>query len=55
MAVRRDAAQLSTLLDRVAAGEIRINVADRHPLADLPAIHAQADQGTLHGKTVITL
>jgi NADPH:quinone reductase-like Zn-dependent oxidoreductase len=55
MYVHGDGAGLATLLSRVADGEVRIDVAGRHPLADLAAVHAQADQGTLHGKTVITL
>lgn len=55
MAVRSDAAQLAAILDRIAAGEIRTDITDRRPLADLPAVHAQADQSALHGKTVITL
>jgi NADPH:quinone reductase-like Zn-dependent oxidoreductase len=55
MAVRSDAAQLAAIYARIAAGEIRVDVGARRPLADLPAVHAQADEGTLHGKTVITL
>ncbi|MFI0243064.1 NADP-dependent oxidoreductase [Streptomyces sp. NPDC016845] len=55
MAVRSDAEQLTSLLARVAAGEILIDITDRRPLAELPTVHAQADQGALPGKTVITL
>lgn len=55
MVVRSDPAQLADLLGLVAAGEIRIDAAARRPLADLPAVHAEADRGTLHGKTVITV
>ncbi|TYB56130.1 NADP-dependent oxidoreductase [Nonomuraea sp. PA05] len=55
MAVRSDAAQLSGLLTRVAAGQLRLDVAQRLPLPELPAVHAQADQGSLPGKTVIVV
>ncbi|ACU75359.1 Alcohol dehydrogenase GroES domain protein [Catenulispora acidiphila DSM 44928] len=54
MAVRSDAAQLADLLAQAAAGTLRIDIANRRPLAELPDIHARADQGTLGGKTVIT-
>lgn len=51
--VRSDAAQLAELVRRVDAGELRIDVADRRPLADLAAVHADADAGRLRGKTVV--
>jgi NADPH:quinone reductase-like Zn-dependent oxidoreductase len=53
MGVRSDAAQLAELLERAAAGRLSINVAQRRPLAELADVHAQADAGTLPGKTVI--
>jgi NADPH:quinone reductase-like Zn-dependent oxidoreductase len=53
--VRPDAGQLATLVNRVDAGELRIHVADRVDLDDLPAVHARSDAGTLTGRTVITL
>jgi NADPH:quinone reductase-like Zn-dependent oxidoreductase len=52
--VRSDAGQLARLTALVDAGELRIDVAQRVPLADLAAVHAQAAAGTLPGKTVIT-
>ena len=51
---RSDAAQLAGLAARVDAGELRIDVAQRRPLADLPAVHDQAAAGRLPGKTVLT-
>jgi NADPH:quinone reductase-like Zn-dependent oxidoreductase len=51
--VRSDAQQLSHLVALVDAGELRIEVAQRVPLAQLPAVHAQAAAGELSGKTVI--
>jgi NADPH:quinone reductase-like Zn-dependent oxidoreductase len=53
MAVRSDAAQLAGLAAKVDAGELRIDVADRRPLAELADIHRQAEQGALPGKIVI--
>ncbi|WP_240692048.1 hypothetical protein [Amycolatopsis sp. CFH S0740] len=40
--------------ERVDAGTLRITVADRRPLADLPAVHEEAASGRLVGKTVLT-
>ncbi|WP_280277737.1 NADP-dependent oxidoreductase [Nocardia wallacei] len=51
--VRSDAGQLAELVRRVDAGELRIDVADRRPLADLAAVHADADAGRLPGKTIL--
>jgi NADPH:quinone reductase-like Zn-dependent oxidoreductase len=51
--VRSDADQLADLAARVGTGELRVEVAQRVPLAELPAVHAQAAAGALPGKTVI--
>jgi NADPH:quinone reductase-like Zn-dependent oxidoreductase len=53
MAVRSDAAQLAGLVAKVDAGELRIDVADRRPLAGLADVHRDAVQGALPGKVVI--
>ncbi|MCO5970359.1 NADP-dependent oxidoreductase [Actinoallomurus soli] len=53
MFVRSDADQLSRLVALADSGELRVDVAQRVPLAELPAVHAQAAAGTLHGKVVI--
>ena len=50
---RSDAAQLAELVTLVDAGDLQIDVADRRPLADLAAVHEQADAGRLAGKTVL--
>jgi NADPH:quinone reductase-like Zn-dependent oxidoreductase len=52
--VRSDAAQLARLVALIDAGELHVDVAQRVPLAELPAVHTQAADGTLPGKTVIT-
>lgn len=51
--VRSDAAQLAELVRRVDAGELVIDVADRRPLADAAAVHADADANRLPGKTIL--
>ncbi|WP_037370616.1 NADP-dependent oxidoreductase [Amycolatopsis orientalis] len=48
-----NAGQLAELVERVDAGTLRITVADRRPLADLPAVHDEAAAGRLAGKTVL--
>jgi NADPH:quinone reductase-like Zn-dependent oxidoreductase len=52
--VRSDAAQLTELVARVDAGDLRIEVAERRPLTDLAAVHDEAAAGRLSGKTVLT-
>ncbi|MEV1077504.1 NADP-dependent oxidoreductase [Streptomyces sp. NPDC050211] len=51
--VRSDADQLSRLVALIDSGELRVDVAQRVPLAELPTVHAQAATGELHGKVVI--
>ncbi|MER7619113.1 zinc-binding dehydrogenase, partial [Nonomuraea wenchangensis] len=51
--VRSDAGQLGRLAELIDSGELRVEVARRVPLAELPAVHAQAAAGELHGKVVI--
>ena len=51
--VRSDAEQLSRLVAMVDRGELRVDVADRVPLAELRAVHAKAGTGALSGKVVV--
>ena len=51
--VRSDAAQLAGLVSRVDNGQLRIDVADRLPLAQGAAVHDDSDAGRLHGKTIL--
>jgi len=51
--VQSDAGQLSRLVALVDAGELRVDVAERVPLAELAAVHARAATGDLPGKIVI--
>jgi NADPH:quinone reductase-like Zn-dependent oxidoreductase len=51
--VRSDAERLSRLVALVDRGELRVDVAQRVPLAELPAVHAQAATGALPGKVIV--
>jgi NADPH:quinone reductase-like Zn-dependent oxidoreductase len=51
--VRSDADQLSRLARMVDDGKVRVDVTQRVPLAELPAIHAKAASGTLHGRVIV--
>ncbi|RSM48492.1 NADPH:quinone reductase [Actinoplanes sp. ATCC 53533] len=51
--VRSDATQLAHLVTLVDSGQLRVDVAQRVPLSELPAVHVQAAAGALHGKAVI--
>lgn len=51
--VRSDAGQLAELVGQVDRGELRIDVAERVPLAELAALHARAAEGAVHGKVVV--
>jgi len=51
--VRSDAEQLSRLVGLVDRGELRVDVAQRIALAELPAIHAKAATDALPGKVVV--
>jgi NADPH:quinone reductase-like Zn-dependent oxidoreductase len=53
--VRSDAAELAELVALVDAGELRIDVSERVPLADLAHVHEEAAGGGISGKVVITV
>jgi NADPH:quinone reductase-like Zn-dependent oxidoreductase len=51
--VRSDPDQLANLVAMVDAGDLHVDVTERHPLNELPAVHARADAGALPGKVVL--
>jgi NADPH:quinone reductase-like Zn-dependent oxidoreductase len=51
--VRNDVEQLTRLVSMVDAGELQVDVAERLPLSELPAVHARADSGALPGKVIL--
>jgi NADPH:quinone reductase-like Zn-dependent oxidoreductase len=52
---RSDAKDLARLVELVDAGELRVEVAERLPLAELATVHARAEAGELSGKVVIAV
>jgi NADPH:quinone reductase-like Zn-dependent oxidoreductase len=53
--VRSDPGQLSRLVALIDGGELRVDVAERVPLAELAAVHARAAAGALSGKVVVVV
>jgi NADPH:quinone reductase-like Zn-dependent oxidoreductase len=51
--VRSDRAQLTELVAKVDAGQLRVHVADRRPVVELREVHQDATAGRLPGKTVL--
>ncbi|WP_225626582.1 NADP-dependent oxidoreductase [Streptomyces werraensis] len=51
--VRSDADQLAQLVALIDRGELIVDVAERVPLAELPALHARASEGAVHGKVIV--
>jgi NADPH:quinone reductase-like Zn-dependent oxidoreductase len=51
--VRSDAEQLAQLVALADSGELRVDVAERVELPELPALHARAADGAVHGKVVV--
>jgi NADPH:quinone reductase-like Zn-dependent oxidoreductase len=49
----QETAQLASLVARVDAGDLKIDVAARRPLTELAAVHDEALAGCLAGKTVL--
>lgn len=50
--VHPDAEVLTQLVALVDSGELHVEIADRVPLSDLPAVHERAEAGQVHGKVV---
>jgi NADPH:quinone reductase-like Zn-dependent oxidoreductase len=53
--VSPNAAHLADLVARVDDGRLKLHVVDRRPLEELPAVHENAGNGKLPGKTVIVI
>lgn len=51
--VRSDADQLALLVALIDLGELSVDVAELVQLTELPALHARAAEGALHGKVVV--
>jgi NADPH:quinone reductase-like Zn-dependent oxidoreductase len=53
--VRPDGSHLAELVSRIDSGVLELHIADRRPLAELQAVHQDAGNGKLLGKTVIVV
>ena len=53
--VRSDAEQLSQLTALIDSGELRVDIAERVPLAELAAVHSKGDAGEVSGKVVVVV
>lgn len=51
--VRSDPAQLAQIIQRVAAGKLRLDISDRRPLADTRLIHEQSEAGAIRGRVLL--
>jgi|1186.fasta_scaffold69273_1 NADPH:quinone reductase-like Zn-dependent oxidoreductase len=50
-----DPAQLARIADLVAAGDVRVEIAEVLPLADAPRAHELSESGHVRGKLILTL
>ncbi|MHA6765466.1 NADP-dependent oxidoreductase [Streptacidiphilus sp. PAMC 29251] len=53
MELRADAGQLGTLVKKVDAGELRVDVTASYPLSQAAAVHEQSAAGQIRGKVVL--
>jgi NADPH:quinone reductase-like Zn-dependent oxidoreductase len=53
MSVRSDAEQLAAIVDRIDAGELRLDISARYPLSEIELVHQLGGSGQLRGKVVL--
>jgi NADPH:quinone reductase-like Zn-dependent oxidoreductase len=53
MAVRSDAEQLGAIVDRIDAGELRVDISARYPLSEIERVHRLGGSGQFRGKVVL--
>ncbi len=51
--VRSDPAQLARIIQLVEAGQLRLDITSRRPLADTPLIHERSEAGAIRGRVVL--
>jgi len=51
--IRSDPAQLAQIAARVAAGQLRLDISARRPLAETPLVHQQSEAGAIRGRVVL--
>lgn len=52
--VRSDAGQLTTIVEWVDSGELRVDVSERFPLSELARVHELGAAGKFRGKVILT-
>jgi NADPH:quinone reductase-like Zn-dependent oxidoreductase len=50
---RNDPAQLARIVALVDAGDLTVDIAEAHPLAELASIHHRSETGQTRGKIII--
>ena len=50
---RNDPAQLAQIVDLINSGHLTVDIAESHPLAELPSIHRRSDAGETRGKIIL--
>jgi NADPH:quinone reductase-like Zn-dependent oxidoreductase len=55
MSVRSDAEQLAAIVDRIDAGELRVDISARYPLSEIGLVHQLGGSGQLRGKVVLSV
>jgi NADPH:quinone reductase-like Zn-dependent oxidoreductase len=53
MSVRSDAEQLAAIVNRIDAGELRVDISARYPLSEIGLVHQLGGSGQLRGKVVL--
>jgi NADPH:quinone reductase-like Zn-dependent oxidoreductase len=51
--VRSDPAELAQIVDRIEAGDIRLDISDRRPLAETRLVHQHSESGAVRGRVVL--
>jgi NADPH:quinone reductase-like Zn-dependent oxidoreductase len=52
---RSDPAQIARIADMVAAGDVRVELAEVLPITDVPRAHELSESGHVRGKIVLTM
>jgi NADPH:quinone reductase-like Zn-dependent oxidoreductase len=53
MSVRSDAEQLAAIVNRIDAGELRVDISARYPLSEIGLVHQLGGSGQFRGKVVL--
>ena len=51
--VRSDPVQLAQIVDRIEAGNLRLDISERHPLAETRLVHEKSEAGAIRGRVLL--